>query len=383
MWLLAEDWQVIIYRFMYRWTNTWLNVSRTCNDRVEDSGTLTRWVPYDGYIRHQNDHLSGRMTDISVMGEWQVADVGRTRPLENVLGEALKGRFSFETRNYLFSFQSYVRFEEFFCFPRFWKIWRQTFKLWGFWFRRCLGGLFENSAPSPGSFLRTPTTWTTTTSIFLKISFLFPKQSRCYLPDRYGDPQAEQSTLMMEHRRQEWKLDFRALARPSAEGPWIVVAIGTSRVRRSMVQKRKKKNKEVSVWLCEGSTLYHLQTRKFWGACFRDPMSLPFRTSLFSWVWMSSCRTVRLQRGGKRRKAVIRDTSGIDHWGVTNLSAPISIAGQGHCTVFRHVMQLSLLVLCWKSTLAVILPEIKKKRSLSNVGHRGTKAENMAWHSTG
>ena len=27
---------------------------------------LTRWVPYDGYIGHQNDHLSGRMTDILV-----------------------------------------------------------------------------------------------------------------------------------------------------------------------------------------------------------------------------------------------------------------------------------------------------------------------------
>ena len=86
---------------------------------------------------------------------------------------------------------------------------------------------------------------------------------------------------------------------------------------------------------------------------------------------------------GKRRKAVIRDISGIDHWGVTNLSAPISFAVQGHCNVFRHVMQLSLLVLCWKSTLAVILPEIKNKRSLSNVGHRGTKAEHLAWHSTG
>ena len=48
------------------------------------------------------------------MSEGQVAGVGGTRPLENVLGEALKGRFSFEARNYLFSFQSYVRFEEFF-----------------------------------------------------------------------------------------------------------------------------------------------------------------------------------------------------------------------------------------------------------------------------
>ena len=93
---------------------------------------------------------------------------------------------------------------------------------------------------------------------------------------------------------------------------------------------------------------------------------------------------VQLQGGqaaarGERRKAVIRDISGVDHWGVTNLSAPIWFTGQSHCTVFRHVMQLSLLVLCWKSTLTVILPQIKKKRSLSNVGHRGTKAENLAW----
>ena len=38
--------------------------------------------------------------------------VGGTRLLRNVLGEALKGRFSFEARNYLFSFPSYVHFEE-------------------------------------------------------------------------------------------------------------------------------------------------------------------------------------------------------------------------------------------------------------------------------
>ena len=60
---------------------------------------------------------------------------------------------------------------------------------------------------------------------------------------------------------------------------------------------------------------------------------------------------VQLQDGqtaarGKRRKAVIRDVSGVDHRGVTNLSAPISFTGQGHCTVFRHVMEFSLLVLC-------------------------------------
>ena len=40
-------------------------------------------------------------------------------PLEKLLDEALEGRFSFEARNYLFSFQRYDLFEEFFYFPRF------------------------------------------------------------------------------------------------------------------------------------------------------------------------------------------------------------------------------------------------------------------------
>ena len=64
---------------------------------------------------------------------------------------------------------------------------------------------------------------------FLKISILFSKQSRCYLPDSYGDPQAEQSSLVVVRRKLEWKLDFRAFARSSAEGPPIVVAFSRSR----------------------------------------------------------------------------------------------------------------------------------------------------------
>ena len=155
--------------------------------------------------------------------------MGGTRPLWNVLGEALKGRFSFEARKYLFSFQSYVHFEEFFCFPRFCKIWRQTSELWSFWFRRCLG-------LEVGSFLKTPLCLRAFFAnpeydheIFLKISFIFSKQSRCHLPDSCGDLQAEQSTFVMVHRKLERKLDFRTLARSSAEGSSIIVAIGTSR----------------------------------------------------------------------------------------------------------------------------------------------------------
>ena len=86
-------------------------------------------------------------------------------------------RFSgddFRSKLEIISFLSRVMFiSKSFCFPRFCKIWRQTFEPWGFWFRRCLGALFENRGPSLGIFLRTPTT---TTSIFWKFLFFF--QSR-------------------------------------------------------------------------------------------------------------------------------------------------------------------------------------------------------------
>ena len=154
-----------------------------------------------------------------------------------------EGRFSFKARNDLFSFQSYVRFEEFYCFTRFWKIWRQTFKLLRFWFRRCLGGIFENFAPSP--------------------------------------------SILCELRLRPWVFSR----------PW------------------------------------HF------------------------WCWSLRCNEL--------------ECTDLVHW------------TGGHGTVFCHVLQLSFLFLCWKSTLTVILPQIKKTRSLSNVGHRGTKAENLAWHTTG
>ena len=54
----------------------------------------------------------------------------------------------------------------------------------------------------------------------------------------------------------------------------------------------------------------------------------------------------------QRKKAVIRDISGVatfGHPGVTNLSAPIWFTGERHCTVFRSMMQLSLLVFVRKA----------------------------------
>ena len=202
--------------------------------------TLTRWVPYDGYIRHQNDHLSGRMTDITVMGEWQVVGVEDSATPE-CFGRGSQGTIFVRSSKLSLFFPELCSFRRVFCFPRFCKIWRQTFERWGWWFRRCLGALFGNSARSPGILLRTPTT---TSSIFWKFPFFFSNHSRCYLPDSYGDPQVEQSILVMICQKLEWKLHFRALGRSSEEEPAIVVVIGTSHLRWSMVQKRKKNTRK-------------------------------------------------------------------------------------------------------------------------------------------
>ena len=110
----------------------------------------------------------------------------------NVLGEALKGRFSFDSSKICLFFPELCSFRRVFCFPRFCKIWRQTFEPWGFWFQRCHGALLLKTAPVTRRFL---TNSDYDHEYFLKTSILFSKQSRYYLPDSYGDPQAEQSSL--------------------------------------------------------------------------------------------------------------------------------------------------------------------------------------------
>ena len=186
-----------------------------------------------------------------------------------------------------------------FLFPALLKNLAPNIQALGFWFRWCLGGLFENSAPSPGMFLRTPTT---TTIIFWEFPFVFPKQSRCYLQaDSYGDPQAEQSTLVMVRWKLEWNLtsgrwrdraqkDHRSLSRlvPVVCGdPW----------------SKREKNTTKSACDCAKAQPFII----YKPASFEEPVSetrcrYRFRTSLFSWSWMYSCRTVRLQRGESEEK---------------------------------------------------------------------------------
>ena len=73
------------------------------------------------------------------------------------------------------------------------------------------------------------------------------------------------------------------MARSSAEGSSIIVAIGTSRLRWFMVQKRKKKHSEVRVWLREVSTASSFTKPASFRSLFRRP-DVAFCTSLFSFT---------------------------------------------------------------------------------------------------
>ena len=63
-------------------------------------------------------------------------------------------------------------------------------------------------------------------------------------------------------------------------------------------------------------------------------MSLPFSHFAVFVVVDVQLQDDQAAAQGRRRKAVIHDTSGVDHRGVTNLSAPIWFTGQGHIAPF-------------------------------------------------
>ena len=193
-----------------------------------------------------------------------------------------------------------------FLFPALLKNLAPNIQALGLWFRWCLGGLFENSAPSPG------------VRVFFELRLrprvFFENNNNNIFPFFYSKAEPVILAGWQLWRSPGWakhfgdgtlktriKLDFRALARSSAEGPSLVVAIGTSRVRWSMVQKRKNTRKSA----CDCAKAQRFIICK--PASFEEPVSetrcrYRFRTSLFSWSWMDSCRTVRLQRGESEEK---------------------------------------------------------------------------------
>ena len=156
--------------------------------------------------------------------------------------------------------------KSFFVSRAFCKIWRQMFVRWAFWFRRCLGALLETPLGRRASFLELRLR----RRVFFENYLSFFKAEPVLLAWQLCDPQAAQSILVMVRQQLEWKLHFRTLGRSSEKEQLIVVAIGTSPLRWSMVQKRKK-HKEVIVWLCEASTLYHPQNQRVFKNLFPRP----------------------------------------------------------------------------------------------------------------
>ena len=187
--------------------------------RIYPSSKWSSQWPYDGYIRRGWTTSCGR---------------GRDSATRECFGRGSRGtifRSKLESISFLSRVMS-VSKSFFFCFPRFRKIWRETFKLWGFWFRRCLGGLFENSAPSPGIFFFCELRFRP--RVFFE-NFLFSKAQLVLLDWQLWRSPGWAKNFGDGTSKTRMKTGLPDVARSCAEGPSIVIAIGTSRVRWSMV----------------------------------------------------------------------------------------------------------------------------------------------------
>ena len=315
---------------------------------------------YDGYIRHQNDHLSGRMMVISVMGEWQVAGVGGTRPLRNVLGEASQRTIFVRSSKISLFFPELCSFRRVFfvsrAFVKFGAKRSSSGAFAKFWFRRCLGAFFENSAHHRAFFANSESDH----EYFLKICYFF--QSRAGVTCLIA---------MVISRLSKALCDGTSKTRMKT---WRVPGVGQIERRRIVDRRRdryewlavihcpkeKKHSESECDWAKYQPFIVH-KTSEFWGACFRDPMSLPFCILLFSCpaAGRSGCSAGTAKRSSHPWH--FRCWSPKRNELECNLSAPIWFTGQRHCTVFRHVMQLSVVGSVLESTLTVILPKNQEK----------------------
>ena len=166
-------------------------------------------------------------------------------------------------------FPEFCSFRRVFCFPRFCKIWRQTFERWAFGFDNVLklflklhsvtGHLFANSDYDLGCFFEDYFSFSKADPVLLAWQlWWFSAWAK-----HFGDGTS----------KVEWKLHFRALARSSAEQPSIAIAIVTSRLRRSTVQKRKSRKKSAcDCAKCQAFIIF--KTSQLWRTCFRPDIDV-------------------------------------------------------------------------------------------------------------
>ena len=308
------------------------------------SRTLTRWVPYDGYIRHQMI-ISMAAYDEYIRHGWMT----KLRAWEG-LGHSgmFWARLSQEMifvrslKLFLF-FPSCAHFEEFFVYRAFVKFGAKRSSFGAFGFDNVLELFLKTPLRHQAFSLRTSTT---TTGIFFENVLSFFKAEPVLLAwQLWWSP--------------GWAKHFGVCTSKTRMKTWLP-GVGEIEHGRTVDRRRdwcdslavihgpkeEKKHDEVIVWLCEVSTFPHLQNQRVWRSHFlRHDVAAVLHFAVFM------CADAQLQVShaaarGQRRKAVIRDITGVGHRGVTILSAPIWFTGRRHCTFFHLVMQLWLLVLC-------------------------------------
>ena len=188
-------------------------------------------------------------------------------------------------------------------------------------------------------------------------------------------------------RKLEWKLDFqfRALARSSPEGLSIVVAIGISRVRWSVDQKRKKKQGSQRV-IVRRLNLSSPTNQRLLRSLFPTPWPAAATVSHFA-VLIRRCGCAAAGRSGcSAGKA--KKSSHPWHFRCWSLRHnELKCTDLVHWTGALHRFSSRDAIIVVGSVLkkhfdGYFTPD-QEKRSLSNVGHRGAKAENLACHPTG
>ena len=133
-----------------------------------------------------------------------------------------------------------------------------------------------------------------------------------------------------------------------------------------MIQKRRKKNTRKSA--CERLNPSSSTNQRVLRSLF--PRTSLFRSSLFSWTW------VQLQDGGCSAGTAKKSSHHIS--GVDLRRNELECTDLVHWTEALFFVDAIIVVGSEKHFDGDFTPD-----SLSNVGHRGTKAENLAWHSTG
>ena len=271
---------------------------------------------------------------------------GRERDLATLecFGRGSQGTIFVRSSKLSLFFPELCPFRRVFCLPRFWKIWRQTTSSGAFGFNDVLELFLKTPLLHQAFFANSDFNHE---FFFEKFLSFFKAEPMLLAWQLWWSPGWAKhfGGGTLKTRMKTWllgvgKIECRRTVNRRRD--WY-----ESRVRWSMVQKRNKQKKtqasqRVIVRSLNPSSSTNQRVLR---SLFPRPdvaTALHFAVIMYMDVQLQVDQAAARK---KRRKAVIRDTSGVDHRGVTNLSAPIWFTGQRHCTVFRKAQTNVLLAL--------------------------------------